>query len=80
MIQVLPVYLHFSWDLQKKLMRTKATDKYEKKIHELSSQFQLKANECHEAWMSLAAANEELAKVRMELDNNIFQTRSLGKI
>ncbi len=72
------MYLHSYRALQKKLMRMRATDKYEKKIHELTAQCQLKTNECHEAWMSLAATNEQLRKVRMELDNNIFQTRSLG--
>ena len=59
-------------------MRTKVTDKYEKKIQELTTQCQLKTHECHEAWMSLTAANEQLEKVRMELDNKIFQTRALG--
>ncbi|KAL5755256.1 hypothetical protein ACOSP7_023476 [Xanthoceras sorbifolium] len=62
---------------QKKLMRIKATDKYERKIQELTKQCQLKTNECHEAWMSLTAANEQLEKVRMELDNKTFQTRTL---
>ncbi|GAV68571.1 Kinesin domain-containing protein/Malectin domain-containing protein [Cephalotus follicularis] len=62
---------------QKKLMRTKATDNYEKKIQELTFQFQHKTNECHEAWMSLTTANEQLEKVRMELDNKTFQARSL---
>ncbi|EOX91895.1 Di-glucose binding protein with Kinesin motor domain isoform 3 [Theobroma cacao] len=64
---------------QKKLMRTKVTDKYEKKIQELTTQCQLKTHECHEAWMSLTAANEQLEKVRMELDNKIFQTRTLDE-
>lgn len=59
-------------------MRIKATEKYEKKIEELNKQFQLKTNECHEAWMSLTAANEQLEKVRMELDNKAFQTLTLG--
>ncbi|XP_031285173.1 kinesin-like protein KIN-14R [Pistacia vera] len=64
---------------QKKLMRVKATDKYEKKIQELTKQCQLKTNECHEAWMSLTQANEQLEKVRMELDNKIFQTLTLDQ-
>ncbi|XVF15315.1 hypothetical protein REPUB_Repub09cG0140900 [Reevesia pubescens] len=64
---------------QKKLMRTKVTDKYEKKIQEFTTQCQLKTHECHEAWMSLTAANEQLEKVRMELDNRIFQTRTLDE-
>lgn len=64
---------------QKKLMRIKATEKYEKKIKELDKQCQLKTNECHEAWMSLTAANEQLEKVRMELDNKAFQTLTLDQ-
>ncbi|KAE8704943.1 Detected protein of confused Function [Hibiscus syriacus] len=64
---------------QMKLVRTKATDKYEKKIQELTTQCQLKTHECHEAWMSLTAANEQLEKVRMELDNKIFKTRTLDE-
>lgn len=64
---------------QKKIMRIKATEKYEKKIEELNKQFQLKTNECHEAWMSLTAANEQLEKVRMELDNKAFQTLTLDQ-
>ncbi|XP_039009587.1 LOW QUALITY PROTEIN: kinesin-like protein KIN-14R [Hibiscus syriacus] len=64
---------------QMKLVRTKATDKYEKKIQELTTQCQLKTHECHEAWMSLTAANEQLEKVRMQLDNKIFQTRTLDE-
>lgn len=52
--------------------------KYEKKIEDLSTQCQLKTVECHEVWMSLAAANEELEKIRMELDNKSFQNHCLG--
>ncbi|KAK8673861.1 hypothetical protein V6N13_112171 [Hibiscus sabdariffa] len=64
---------------QMKLVRTKATNKYEKKIQELTTQCQLKTHECHEAWMSLTAANEQLEKVRMELDNKIFRTHTLDE-
>lgn len=64
---------------EKKLMRAKATGQYEKKIQELTKQCQLKTNECHEAWMSLTTANEQLEKVRMDLDNKIFETRSLDE-
>lgn len=56
-----------------------STGKYEKKIEELKTQCQLKTDECHEAWMSLTAANEELQKVRMELDNKFLQNHYLGK-
>lgn len=59
-------------------MRAKAHEKYEKKIEELSERYQHKSNECHEAWMSLTSANEQLEKVMMELDNKMFEARSLG--
>ncbi|KAH7520429.1 hypothetical protein FEM48_Zijuj08G0142800 [Ziziphus jujuba var. spinosa] len=61
---------------QMKLLQTKSTTKYEKKIEELTTQCQLKAKECYEAWMSLTTANEQLDKVRMELDNATFKALS----
>ncbi|KAG6702646.1 hypothetical protein I3842_07G046100 [Carya illinoinensis] len=61
---------------QKKLLETKSTMKYEKKIEELTMQCQRKTKECYEAWMSLTSANEQLDKVRMELDNVMFNTLS----
>ncbi|KAF5738045.1 Di-glucose binding protein with Kinesin motor domain isoform 1 [Tripterygium wilfordii] len=64
---------------QKKLMQAKATSNYEKKIQQLTLQCQQKTNECHEAWMSLTEASEQLEKVRMELDNKTFRTRSLDQ-
>ncbi|RVW57345.1 Kinesin-like protein KIN-14R [Vitis vinifera] len=65
--------------IQKKLKQTKFTVKYEKKIEDLTMQCQRKTDECYEAWMSLTAANEQLEKVRMELDNKLFQTYSLDQ-
>ncbi|KAL2905874.1 Kinesin-like protein KIN-14R [Bienertia sinuspersici] len=59
--------------------REKSTAKYEKKIEELSQQCHRKTDECYQAWMSLTAANEQLEKVRMELDNRLFQTYSLDQ-
>lgn len=59
-------------------MQKKSTAKYEKKIQELNTWCELKAKECYEAWMSLTAANEQLDKVRMELDNTAFKTLSQG--
>lgn len=64
---------------QNKYLRMMATVKYEKKIEELKTQCQLKTDECHEAWMSLTAASEQLEKVRMELDNKFLQNLYLGK-
>ncbi|KFK32797.1 hypothetical protein AALP_AA6G289700 [Arabis alpina] len=64
---------------QKRLMRAKAHEKYEKKIEELSERYQHKTNECHEAWMSLTSANEQLEKVMMELDNKTYEARSLDQ-
>ncbi|WZZ18483.1 hypothetical protein YC2023_111572 [Brassica napus] len=53
--------------------------RYEKKIEELSERYQHKSNECHEAWMSLTSANEQLEKVMMELDNKMYEARSLDQ-
>ncbi|KAH0865824.1 hypothetical protein HID58_083035 [Brassica napus] len=64
---------------RKRLMRAKAHEKYEKKIEELSERYQHKSNECHEAWMSLTSANEQLEKVMMELDNKMYEARSLDQ-
>ncbi|KAK9062161.1 hypothetical protein SSX86_019347 [Deinandra increscens subsp. villosa] len=64
---------------QKKVMRKKSVEKYEKRIQELTGQCQRKTDECYQAWMSLTAANEQLEKVRMELDNRFFQTSSLDQ-
>lgn len=64
---------------QKKHMRMKSTVKYEKKIEEMKNLCQLKADECYEAWMSLTSANEQLEKVRMELDNKFFQNMHLDQ-
>lgn len=65
--------------MQKKAMRMQSTVKYEKKIQELSELLQRKTDECYQSWMSVSSANQHLEKVRMELDNKIFQTYSLGK-
>ncbi|OMO50800.1 hypothetical protein CCACVL1_30241 [Corchorus capsularis] len=64
---------------QKKNLRMKSTAKYEKRIEELKNLCQQKTDECYEAWMSLTAANEQLEKVRMELDNKFFQNRHLDQ-
>ncbi|KAG5541912.1 hypothetical protein RHGRI_021665 [Rhododendron griersonianum] len=64
---------------ENKLIRMRSTAKYEKKIEDLSTQCQLKTNECYEAWMSLTAANEELQKVRMDLDNKSFENHYQDK-
>ncbi|XWS24001.1 hypothetical protein CRYUN_Cryun28dG0063700 [Craigia yunnanensis] len=64
---------------QKKHMRMKFTMKYEKKMEELKNLCQVKIDECYEAWMSLTATNEQLEKVRMELDNKFFQNMYLDQ-
>lgn len=64
---------------QNKYMRMICTGKYEKKIEELKTRCQLKTDECHEAWMSLTAANEQLEKVRMELDNKFLENHHLDQ-
>lgn len=65
--------------MQKRIMQSKFTTMYEKEIKDLSMQCKRKTDECYEAWMSLRTANEELRKVRMELNNNTFEKCFLGK-
>ncbi|KAG6705133.1 hypothetical protein I3842_07G166200 [Carya illinoinensis] len=64
---------------QNKYLRMISTAKYEKKIAELKTQCQLKTDECHEAWMSLTGASEQLEKVRMELDDKFLQYHYLDQ-
>ncbi|TXG52642.1 hypothetical protein EZV62_021811 [Acer yangbiense] len=64
---------------QQKIIRMKSTVKYEKKIEELRIQCQLKTDECYEAWMSLTAANENLERVTVDLDNRSFQKLCLDQ-
>ncbi|KAK4480114.1 hypothetical protein RD792_013171 [Penstemon davidsonii] len=62
---------------QKKLLRMKLVAQYEKKIKDLKDTLQRKTDECYQSWISWTAANEQLAKVRMELDNKTYRTYSL---
>ncbi|KAL3527570.1 hypothetical protein ACH5RR_012226 [Cinchona calisaya] len=64
---------------QKKVMHMKSTAKYEKKIQELNDLLQHKTDECYQSWMSWMSANEQLEKVRMELDNKLYETYSLDQ-
>ncbi|KAJ9564701.1 hypothetical protein OSB04_000667 [Centaurea solstitialis] len=65
---------------QRKRMRKESVEKYEKRIEELTSQCRNKTEECYQAWMALTAANEQLEKLRMEVDNKFFQTCSFDQI
>lgn len=65
---------------QKKILQTKSTAKYEKRIQELTTQCQFKTKECHEAWMSLTVTNAQLETVRLELDHVTMKTLCLGII
>lgn len=67
------------WRLQRKLLRTKSVAKYEKDIQDLKDMLKQKTDECYQSWMSWTEANEQLQKIRMDLDNKTFQTYSLGK-
>lgn len=58
--------------------RSKFIAKYEKKIHELTSECKLKTDECYTAWSSVTATNEELERLKMEYHNTIIQAESLG--
>ncbi|XP_047323551.1 kinesin-like protein KIN-14R [Impatiens glandulifera] len=64
---------------QKKIMGKKSTVKYEKKIEELKILCQQKTEECYQGWMSFTAANEQLHKVKMELDSMSFRMYSMDK-
>ncbi|PHT61417.1 Kinesin-4 [Capsicum annuum] len=64
---------------QKKVARLQSTAKYEKKIQELGELLERKTDECYQSWMSYTAANQQLEKVRMELDNKTFHTYSLDQ-
>ncbi|CAA2979827.1 kinesin KIN-14R [Olea europaea subsp. europaea] len=64
---------------QKTKVRMKSTAKYEKTIQELSDKLQRKTDECYQSWMSWTATNEQLEKVRMDLDNKTFQTYTLDQ-
>lgn len=66
--------------MQKTKVRMKSMAKYEKTIQELSDKLQRKTDECYQSWMSWTATNEQLEKVRMDLDNKTFQTYTLGEI
>ncbi|XP_023735541.1 kinesin-like protein KIN-14R [Lactuca sativa] len=65
--------------VQKKVMRKKSVEKYEKRIQELTSQRQRKTDECYQAWMSLTAATKQLEKVHMELDKRLIHSSSLDQ-
>ncbi|GLJ13213.1 hypothetical protein SUGI_0207810 [Cryptomeria japonica] len=55
----------------------KYIEEYEKKIDELTREYELKKNECHEAWMSLNDSNHQLEMLRIELDSKSFLVQSL---
>ncbi|XP_020083974.1 kinesin-like protein KIN-14E isoform X2 [Ananas comosus] len=59
--------------------RSKFIAKYEKKIHELTSECKLKTDECYTAWSSVTATNEELERLKMEYHNTIIQAESLER-
>ncbi|KAH9313775.1 hypothetical protein KI387_022402, partial [Taxus chinensis] len=65
-------------NLQRRVRRKTANCvEYEKKIEELTSEYELKKNECHEAWMSLNDSNRQLEMLRIELDRKSFFLQSL---
>ncbi|KAL0379030.1 UNVERIFIED_CONTAM: Kinesin-like protein KIN-14R [Sesamum radiatum] len=64
---------------QKKVLQAKTIAKYEKNIQELKDMLQRKTDECYQSWMSWTAANEQLQKVRMDLDRKTFRTYSLDQ-
>lgn len=65
--------------MQNRALNPPSIAKYEKKIQELEGLCKLKTDECYEAWMSLTDANEQLEKLKMELDTRFFQSDSIGR-
>ncbi|RZC91926.1 hypothetical protein C5167_021635 [Papaver somniferum] len=77
-----PEYLtckNCSTEIEVPYIQKKSTAMFEKKIKELTSQCQMKTNEYYEASMSLTAANEQLEKVRTELDGKMVELHALDK-
>ncbi|KAL6012652.1 hypothetical protein ACLOJK_003141 [Asimina triloba] len=64
---------------QNRARTVKEIKKYEKKIEELTNQCQLKSDECHEAWMSLSDANDQLETLRMEHDSKLYRAELLDR-
>ncbi|XP_020585222.1 kinesin-like protein KIN-14E [Phalaenopsis equestris] len=62
---------------QYRAQNSKFLAKYEKKIEELTAQCKMMSDECHEAWMSQKATNDQLEELKMELNNKIFHTENL---
>ncbi|EPS65973.1 hypothetical protein M569_08803 [Genlisea aurea] len=60
--------------------RMKSIARYEKTIQDLNETLQKKTDECYQSWISWSAANEQLEKVRMELNNTTFQKYSLDRV
>ncbi|WOL05676.1 kinesin-like protein KIFC3 isoform X1 [Canna indica] len=77
-LEVLKFETEFIFVLQmQNKFQTRNIAQYEKKIKELSSEYKSKSDECYEAWMSLADANQKLQKLTMELDMKIFENEKL---
>ncbi|KAL8472256.1 hypothetical protein ACS0TY_029466 [Phlomoides rotata] len=66
--------------VQKKVLRAKMIAKYEKDIQDLKDMLKQKTDECYQSWMSWSATNEQLEKVKMDLDNKTFRTYTLDQI
>ena len=57
----------------------KLISKYEKQIEELTSQCNIKSDECSMAWSLVESTNQELDRLKMELHQKLVQTDNFGK-
>lgn len=74
------MFILFYFILQYRAQNAKYLAKYEKKIQELTAHCKMMSDECHEAWMSQKATNDQLEDLKMELNNKIFHEEKLGKL
>ncbi|KAL5217241.1 hypothetical protein ABZP36_017925 [Zizania latifolia] len=53
---------------------SKLISKYEKQIEELTSQCNMKSDECYMAWSSVESTNQELERLKIELHQKLVQS------
>ncbi|VAI11830.1 unnamed protein product [Triticum turgidum subsp. durum] len=58
----------------------KLISKYEKQIEELTSQCNIKSDECSMAWSLVESTNQELDKLKMELHQKLVQTDNFEQV
>ncbi|KAL5229963.1 hypothetical protein ABZP36_028739 [Zizania latifolia] len=59
---------------------SKLISKYEKQIEELTSQCNMKSDECYMAWSSVQSTNQELERLKIELHQKVFQSDNIEQV